>query len=329
MDVFILDRKTLKCKVKGKSSRYSFPAEAAEDVSGIIVVTDIPLNNYSGDWVLCAGHLLFIKETKPTETATTLTVADAIEAFSRPLEYVQPSGTVKYGQYITDALTREYINQSDTDYKMPYIAITDTDTTAYSPAAPEDGLFNLNLVMRQARRMGVRIKFGLEGSHSQTLRITFAPPVTAVRNLFFTDGTTVLSSENYDFRQVSKVTVIGTDSVKTTFYLTKSGDITQTKPTAENRAAGEWSVLKADDDDNAAALAAAEFNANLNSHKISFQSERDLTLYQPLAMRLHDNVFYTSVTYKGVTSGSDWYSYECGELAVTLTERIKRQLGSA
>ena len=84
-------------------------------------------------------------------------------------------------------------------------------------------------------------------------------------------------------------------------------------------------TAKAEEDP--AEKAAAVFAKNIQSHKIEFLSEKEYGLYDTVLLRLAGTVFKTQIVSVVISSDDRRFSYKCGELAVTLPEKVKRMSG--
>lgn len=118
-----------------------------------------------------------------------------------------------------------------------------------------------------------------------------------------------------------------TEYVAHTFYLSVSGEITETAPT--DRAEGKWAYVTCKADETPADKAAEVFAANANSYKIEFYSSRRYALYDRVRLRLHGAVFATRITGITLKNGDDRYLYRCGELATMIQQKVKKSLSAS
>ena len=65
------------------------------------------------------------------------------------------------------------------------------------------------------------------------------------------------------------------------------------------------------------------FSQNSNSHKIEWKSNRRFDLYDTTHIRLDGGLMSSYISYIGISSGDNRFHYKSGELATTLTERLK------
>lgn len=294
---------------------YNVPLGSSGGSTGYVTVVGELTQDYTRQWLLLDGHLFYIVDVAPRNGQTTITVGDALTAFGRTLVYSEPV-TTNLGTWIADLVTSEYINLSDTAYDMPYLSVTNAASVTFAHVYPEDGLFTLENVMRDAQSKGVSISFTVGLS---TLTMALANASTATTALVVGDGHTQLISETYAKTAIAKVTVISTLGYPHDYYLASDGTISTTVPLS--RADGEWITVK-QGEDNLDNTAAAAFSQNIESHKIELYSDVSLGLFSNVAVRLADKLYTSKITYVGVMKKDNRFLYRCGDLATTLTEKV-------
>ena len=201
---------------------------------------------------------------------------------------------------------------------MPYLLIVNTDVTDYLPPTVEDGLYNLKTYMRKVNRLrDVQVSFSVE---QDFLLVRIARRTRPTHNIVFDDGTCQLISRSYNRSSIAKVTAyrggVGTD-----YYLSKSSSVTKTEPT--DRAEGAWEVLALMEGEDMDGRVQDVFSQNANSHKIEWKSNRKFDLYDTTHIRLDGGLMSSYISYIGISSGDNRFHYKSGELATTLTERLK------
>ena len=126
------------------------------------------------------------------------------------------------------------------------------------------------------------------------------------------DGSEQLVSQAFSKDTVGKVTFEGID-----YYLKKDGSIVTVCPPDRERVSGEWVVSDSETPEEI-------FAKNTASHKIEWMSFKKLGLYDPVRFRLNGSVYESYITYIQKSSSDSRYRYRSGELATTLTEKIRR-----
>lgn len=321
------------------------PIASAEVNQGEVLITELLEGSYENSWLLDSeAHLYLITESSPNDKQTKFKVTDPAEAFDREIVYKGTEANT-YGAFIAQSINENYINCPDPAYLLPYISVTNTDTTEFLMPELNEGRYKLNEIIRLARLAGVKVKFEVTGNYSENLRITISPPDKTVQNIFFLDGLHQINNETYTREVTAKVTVAiksetqqeGQDPVISyeyrDFYLSTSGEISTEPP--ESRAAGRWLYTdigheegeegQASPDPENARLAAEEiFEQNINSHNISFYSKNDYALSQPVNLRIYNKVYKTSITRISISSMDERKLYQCGDLPVNLTEAVEK-----
>lgn len=317
------------------------PIASAEVNTGDVLLTELLEGDYENAWLLdSAAHLYLIIESSPNDQQTKFKVTDPAEAFDREIIYTGTEPTT-YGAFIAQILTEHYINCPDTAYAMPFVTVSNTDTTPFLMPELNEGRYKLNEIIRLARLAGVKVDFSVIGAYSETMKITISPPDGTVQNIFFSDGKHQINNETYTRDVTAKVTV----SIKTEtqsgdddpvvsyeymdFYLDTAGNISSTVPAS--RAAGRWLYTDIGHEDGTGkdaenALLAAEevFQENINSHNISFYSRNNYALGTAVNMRIYNRVYKTTITRVSISSTDERKLYQCGDLPVKLTEAVER-----
>lgn len=105
------------------------------------------------------------------------------------------------------------------------------------------------------------------------------------------------------------------------YYLTEDGHVTDDRSLAVFD--GKWTVIDASNDASPYETALEEFDQNDDNHKVEFYSDIYYDYYQPIRMRLRNEVLDTLVTARTLSSSDSRYYYKCGRLLTRLTDKIK------
>lgn len=334
MKAYIKRSSDFRTVLMGTAESWSLPIASADGDTGQLALAEYAPAEHTGNWVYVLGQIYRIAQATPSNNQFTATLADPATAFDRQAIWPDAPETT-YGAFIKAALERDYLNCADAAYKVPYLQITNTDTTALTaPELDDTKLYKLSDIITTARAAGVRIRFGIDGDK---LAVDISTGTGTEHNILFTDGRAQLETESYSADTTAKVTVLQaqekaedankdapTEYVAHTFYLSVSGEITETAPT--DRAEGKWAYITCKADETPADKAAEVFAANANSYKIEFYSSRRYELYDRVRLRLHGAVFATRITGITLKSGDGRYLYRCGELATTIQQKVKKSL---
>lgn len=334
MRAYIKRRGDFKTVMMGSAESWKIPIASAEGDTGQIVLGEYASAEHTGNWLYIMGRIYLISQATPSNNQFTATIADPATAFDRKAVWPSaPAGT--YGAFIEAALETDYLNCPDAAYAVPYLQISNTDTTPLiTPELDDTKLYKLSDIISSARRAGVQINFGISG---EKLAIGISTAAGATHNVFFSDGRAQLKTETYSADNVAKVTVMQeqekaedadkdapTEYTAYTYYLAADGSVSASVPSA--RAEGRWEYITCKADETPEDKAKELFAKNVDSYKIEFYSTRRYQLYDTVRLRLHGGAFTTQITGITYNSGDDRYLYRCGELATTIQQKVKKSL---
>lgn len=317
MVAFIKRRKDFRTIASAEVVNYDVPiASISDDVGTILLYDTTVTRGNEGDFLIMDGHIWLIEQVAPAELQTTVTVTDVAAAFDRLLPFVEES--VSIGSFLAQQLADHYRNVSDLDYQMPYLEITNLDNTEFLGPTVTDGLFNLRTYMRKVNRLrDVQVLFSVS---QNKLNILIQPRQRPSHNIIFEDGTSQLISRSYSRSSIAKVTAYQYGEAHT-YYLSADGKVTTQEPVF--RAEGKWEVLALEETEDLEEKVLDIFSQNSNSHKIEWRSTKHYELYDTVVLRLDGGLMSSYVSYIGISSADSRYYYKSGELATTLTERLK------
>ena len=317
MVAFIKRRKDFKTYASAEVVSYDVPLASIEDDVGTIILYNSTVTRGSeGDFLIMDGHIWVIDQVTPDEMQTTITVGDIASAFDRPLPFSSDGNTI--GDFLAQQLIAHYRDIADLAYRMPYLTITNLDKTEYLGPTVTDGLFNLRTYMRKVNRLrNVQVRFSVS---QDKLIIHIEPRQRPSHNIIFEDGTSQLLSRSYSRSSIAKVTAYH-QGIGYTYYLDANGSVRDTEPV--HRAEGKWEVLALEEHEIVEERVQDIFSQNSNSHKIEWRSGKQYELYDTVVLRLDGGLMSSYVSYIGISSSDNRYYYKSGELATTLTERLK------
>lgn len=339
MLIYIKNRSDFAPVLKVNSEKYELPLATVGTESGSITIPEELDESLSGNWVYILDHVVLITQVSPKDGETKIATADPSAAFDRQCPWPDnPAAT--YGGFIAAALQADYKACADEAYALAYLSISNTDATPLTVPEPDGTkLYKLSDIIAQARRSGVRVDFTVAttAKASDTLSVEISTAAQSDSYIVFSDGKSQLSSETFSSDSTAKVTVMQeveqADSaaepvyISTDYYLSASGDVSTSVPAS--RAVGKWTHTTCKSNEDPAATAAAIFAQNINSHKIEFYSSRTFDLLSPVTMRLNKTVYNSRIIYIGKSSKDSRTLYKCGELATTLTDKIRASGGTA
>ena len=309
---------------------YDLPIATSADDSGSIVLRGTAAAGNEGHWLLFKNYIWLIEQATIADGTTELTLRPPVNAFSRSIALPNNSFTTAEN-FISSCINKEFKNNSDDYFKMPYLELNVSTGTPYTvPTLDNNLMFNLADYIRlrdavffdesgDVEKFGAACIFIPSGD---TLTVGIQPISSEQHTAFFDNNRFWLEEQAHDYYRVSKVTVLGEDSSQD-FYLLKDGTIV-TLSTAANRTLGKWVYVAAEDDATAGDTARRVFANNSASHRIEFYSTEEFDVHDTVRMHLRGYEEYDSyeITCVRISSADSRYHYTCGTLPLTLTEKV-------
>jgi len=283
------------------------------------------VNINPGDFLVFGDFIGRILSASPGEQNTAEIICESILTFfQRGLVY--PGDEVYVESFIASAFTDNYKLVSDLQYDMPYLMITHTDATGFIKPDIDDGFYSLKSYIAKVRRVkNVYVTFTVLGD---ILQVNIALKAPKISQIVFNDGRHEKISESISDSSIAKITTLQDDGtggyIQETWYLNADGSITTIAPAA--RVAGAWSSLHLSVDATAADEVANEFAKNSHSHKIEFRSAESYDFYSTVRLKLGSSVLQSYISVIRLDSNDSRFLYKTGELAVTLTDRLKEMM---
>lgn len=320
MEIFVKDRLSFKTAKHPQCLSHDLVLDSLEKESSTVEVPGTVITRSDvGNWLITSGKVYLISLVKPGDAKTTLSLQHPLEAFTRPLIYEEPAEGQSIGAFIAETLQRNWIGCDDPVYALPYLVVSNSDTTPFvPPEVGSNGLFDLPAYCRLMRRTyGIAVNFQLSGSNLEC-KIGVTPG--ASRQVLFTDGRSQLKTVDYGASGTAKITAVQ-DGVNSVWYLSEAGEISQTIP--DRRAAGSWTTISVSSNTDVAAKVAETFAKGRSGHKVEFMSELDLNVLDNCRLRIRDDTLNSYISCKRKRSGDNRYYYKAGELATTASEKLR------
>lgn len=335
MECFVKSLSTYRTVKKAAVISRALTLDSLEaDTSTVTVVgTGIGRSN-TGDWLIIDGRVYRISNVKPQGDRTLLTLAFPLEAFSRQLEQEEQTEYLSIGGFIMKSLTDHWIHCEDPVHAMPYLSVSNQDTTPYAaPEVDSAGCFKLTDYCRLMRKSYRIIVNFYDSGENLNCVITKAPAIS--RQISFSDGRSQLQSVDYSSSGTSKLTVLCDVDTGDKFesgdpiierrrflwYLSESGEASQTPPA--RRASGEWKTIFVKNLDEMEQKVIETFAKNKANHKLEFWSTLDLNVQDDCLFPVYGEQLQSYISYKRKSSEDKRFYYKSGELAVTATEKLR------
>ena len=328
MVCFFRDLHTWAHLMQRTAADWSVPVFAASDKTGSVKV-DGEWPELCRCWCILAGRVFYASKATPSGGMTTVTLRRPVYAFGRDLVYDDTVYSTGLEDYIEAVLASDFVSETDTAFAMPYLTVTASGATAAELAYIDGEVYDFADVIALAEELGVGFTFTASASG---LAVAIAPRSPAAHNLFFNDGSAVLTSASLSRDLVTRVTVRRveateeqiTETEREDYYWHQDGSITTTAPSP--RISGTWKIVSVTDADTALSDAAAEAMAKNNaSWKIVFQSRSLYALGDKLTCLIYGEPVTAAVTSCTAARNTDLYTYELGDMPTTLTEKLRAE----
>ncbi len=314
--------------MKDWSHKGRFPASAwdiplysdsVKDAGSVVISGEY--KELSGDWAIIAGCLLYITKCSPKDGQTSLTVTSPAMAFDRSLIY-SGEGVEHYGDFIRDILTSEFINQTDSEYRTPYLTVVSNDSTEFVMDMEKES-FSLTDIISDAISKDVipEWKPSLNG-----VSVNISKYEPRKRLVFFNDGDNALAAETYNNASIAKVTVreLKKDSgdliSEAEYYWHPDGSVSDIPPSP--RISGKWEIVSVEQGSDKEKAAIEAMKDNSSSYKVEFYSHRDYSFHDSLTIRTDSGIQEGKVSCKKISSKDTRYYYKVGRAITTLTEKL-------
>lgn len=335
MEVFVKSFATYRTVKKATAISSALVLDALEAETSTVTVKGTSINRAdTGSWLIADGGIYMISNVKPETDRTLLTLLSPLDAFSRPLELAAQASVQTIGGFVAAQLRSNWIAEADPAYAMPYLTVSDSDSTAFVPPETDSGgsfkLSDYCRLMRKSYR--VTVKFYDAGN---SLRCEIRKSPTASKQIPFGDGRSFLQSVDYSASGLAKLTVLhdvetgekdaNGDKIYTRersiWYLSESGEISQLIPA--RRASGEWGSIHVQGNKTVEEEVVKAFSKNKANHKLEFWSTLDLEVQTDCTFPVYGEMLRSYISYKRKSSEDKRFYYKSGELATTATEKLR------
>lgn len=335
MEVYVKSFATYRTIKKATTVSFSLVLDSLENDASTITVRGTNIDRSDiGSWLVCGGQVFRISNVKPDNSQTQLTLESPLEAFQRPLELEEQPLDQTIGGFIASQLHKHWATCDDPAYVVPYLAVSNSDTTLFvSPDLDNSGSYTLPdyaRLMRKAYRVTMLFS---DGGDKLNCAVQTAPAAT--RQISFEDGHSQLENVTYSVSGLAKITALhdvdtgekDSDGNKiyarerTNWYLAENGEISQLIPA--RRASGEWGHVYLKGSGDVQTKVVEAFAKNKTDHKLEFWSDKDLPVQTNCSFLVYGQLLHSHISYKRKSSTDDRYFYKSGELATTITEKLK------
>ena len=334
MQVYVKSFRSWVTTLQATSLSYNLVKDSLSAENSSISIFGTAIGNANaGDWIIADRQVYSLLSVKQQDAATSLSIVSPLEVFSRKIEIpaILPD---TIGALIAQLLTDNWIDEADPQYAVPYLTVSDSDTTPLIlPETDNNGLFSLSDYARLMRKVaGVVTEFS--PTESGILCSIHQAP-SEYQQISFSDGRSQIVSASFSSSGQAKLTAIQdlttgekdaegnpvTIRERSIWYLAEDGSISQSVP--DRRAKGSWGTLYVSAKASVAEKVAEAFAKNKSTHKLEFYSLIDLPVGAECLFYVEGEEIRSQIAHKSIQSGDGRYFYRGGELATTATEKLK------
>lgn len=227
--------------------------------------------------------------------------------------------------FIADAITNNFISNSDTFVNLDYLTIdVKSHTTKQTNVSNvEDGIYNLHTWMTNCTQLyNITYEFAIDDgglvlsienkSQNKLLVDTTAMNITGYEEVFETNVT-------------AKVVVL--TSTNPYYLYLKTDRTTTTDPTDENRAYGKTETIYTEDIADAPQSALDVMKSNKYNHNITFKFNEFIPVGTPIAIKTKKSLIYDTYISSIKISDKNFYEYECGNIRINFIEKLLKERG--
>lgn len=330
MIFYVMDKKSFKPKFMGFSENYSLVIGSnGSDTSSITLPYTTTIGK--GDYISNLDDFIgIIKTISIKDGALSLTAIAMDNLFDRSImdDDIRPSASLE--GYIAGRITRYFAAYEDSFYNYPFLVVSNSTNTEIesAPDLDNNGCYNLKKYIEKCRRLyGIKLSWKINGDK---LHLDIHKDESK-KNLIL-DGFSYALTDNVESEtKVAKITAIKKATEETAaesidYYLLSDGTIS-TNINDPKRVEGSWQIITYTDKDIPLEKASEKFASNEYNHKITFTSVKADARFNPfdkVVIQLNGNI-YDSYISKMIVKSNGVINYECGELALTLTDKLNKR----
>lgn len=332
--IYILSKTDLSIKDSKQVSDYSIENNINLNGKSSFILASRP-NAEKGDYIKYhnfIGIISRIESNKGYESCK-IHVDDINSLFDRKIILSNDSLISSTGleDFIAEVITDRWISTGDSLLNIDYINLTVSTHTPYNfTVETQDGVYNFLTFLGNVKEY-----YGIELDYSFTstqLNITISKKNYTELDIDLSASDVVNYDEVYSVDIIAKVVVKSNESnTETNYYLLNDRTIS-TDVSNVNRVIGDVEMVVCEKDVDVYQKAVDTFKSNRYNHNIAFDLISDSKLYEvselfvnrPLRIKTRLNgVYNTFIAKESYTLKSKVIQYECGNMKVKLTDKLK------
>lgn len=225
--------------------------------------------------------------------------------------------------FIADAITNNFISNSDTFVNLPYLVldVQSHNTKQVSVSNVENGIYNLHTWMTNCtQNYDIVYTFSIV---NKKLKLTIKKETRSTELIDTTAQNISEYSEVFETNIVSKVIVLTSGNTYTLYLL--NDRTTTTDGTDPNRAEGKTEMIYTENYDDANQEALNVIKSNSYNHNITFNYDKYIQIGTPIAIKTKDLIIYDTYISSIDMKPSKFISYQCGNIRVNFIEKILKE----
>lgn len=311
---------------------YDVPISTFEDERGTIVVEGTKAAGCEGNWLILGQKVWLIKSVEIGDGRSEISVVPAINAFDRALFFSGEYTSTE--KFIWNQLFYQFRQNDDEFVAMPYLNMVYNaeETEFIEPEVDDNQMYNLKTYLQQINSVafagagtvmeaGVNCEFS---DLSDLLSVQIKKITPKRQTAHFNNNRFELIDQAHDNTVIGKVSIILLDGSGTVnYYLENSGAVSDTSTPAK-RVRGKWVYAKEVENETPLITAYKVFRGNEGSHKVEFFSTEKYSAHDTVEMLLEgrDEPDTFEISCVRISSDDERYRYTCGDMPVTLTDRV-------
>jgi len=259
------------------------------------------------------------------ETKYLLTCKYITNMFNQKIELENESiiSTTGVEDFIADAITNNFISNSDTFVNLPYLVldVQSHNTKQVSVSNVENGIYNLHTWMTNCtQNYDIVYTFSI---YNKKLKLTIKKETRSTELIDTTAQEISAYSEVFETDIVSKVIVLTSGNTYTLYLL--NDRTTTTDGTNPNRAEGKTEMIYTENYDDANQEALNVIRSNSYNHNITFDYNKMIGIGTPIAIKTKESIVYNTYISSINMRPGNFITYQCGNIRINFIEKILKE----
>ena len=259
------------------------------------------------------------------ETKYLLTCKYITNMFDQKIELENESiiSTTGVEDFIADAITNNFISNSDTFVNLPYLVldVQSHNTKQVSVSNVENGIYNLHTWLTNCtQNYDIVYTFSIE---NKKLKMTIKKETRSTQ-LIDTNAQNISEySEVFETDIVSKVIVLTSGNTYTLYLL--NDRTTTTDGTNPNRAEGKTEMIYTENYSDANQEALNVIKGNSYNHNITFDFDKFIQIGTPIAIKTKESLIFNTYISSINIRPNKFITYQCGNIRINFIEKILKE----